>query len=371
MDYRAWTVGTAYRAPTPDVLASLDAYLAACRARGIHLSINLHRAPGYCITGQELEVHDLWHDAVAQAGFVRIWTGSPRTSSASRRTRYRSTCSTSRRQLGLRGFTRELHEALIRRTVARGAGDRPRPAARHRRPRRRQPRDARAGGPRPDPLRSRLCAVSGHPLGRGLVAGLARGRRAALAGRRLRGSRWDRDDLRAFYEPWRAVERRERRSTSASSAATTRRPTRMPCAGSATCWSCSASSVGLRAVAVRGPVRDRRARPGGRAVRAAGRLSRRRRAARPAGRHPIGAALARSQARLSRASDDRPRAACACAPFGPSRIQRSGMKTKIVAVLVLGAVGIGAIWVSMGGLPASAASTTRTSPRRRPRRRHR
>ena len=75
MDYRAWTVGTAYRAPTPDVLASLDAYLAACRARGIHLSVNVHRAPGYCITGQELEVHDLWHDAVAQAGFVQADLG--------------------------------------------------------------------------------------------------------------------------------------------------------------------------------------------------------------------------------------------------------------------------------------------------------
>ena len=34
------------------------------------------------------------------------------------------------------------------------------------------------------------------------------------------------------------------------------------------------------------------------------------------------------------------------------------MKTKIVAVLVLGAVGIGAIWVAMGGLTANAASST-------------
>ena len=65
-----------------------------------------------------------------------------------------------------------------------------------------------------------------------------------------------------------------------------------------------------------------------------------------------------SQARLSRAADDRRRAAGACAPPVHRQIQRSGMKTKIAAVLVLGAVGVGAIWVAMGGLTANAASPT-------------
>jgi endoglucanase len=35
-DYRAWTTGTDYRGPDAAFLGSLDAYLVACRSRGIH-----------------------------------------------------------------------------------------------------------------------------------------------------------------------------------------------------------------------------------------------------------------------------------------------------------------------------------------------
>ena len=39
-------------------------------------------------------------------------------------------------------------------------------------------------------------------------------------------------------------------------------------------------------------------------------------------------------------------------------VEGSGMKTKLAAVLVLGAVGVGAIWVAMGGLQANAEAST-------------
>ena len=208
MDYRVWTVGTAYRAPTPDVLASLDAYLAACRARGIHLSINVHRAPGYCITGQELEVHDLWHDE-RRAGGLRARSGrrSPGTSSASRRTRCRSTCSTSHRSSACAGSraSSTRTSCAARSTAVRGI-DPDRPIV----------IDGLDGGNLAMPELGDLGLVhSGrgyapYPVshwGADWWQGWREGDAPRWPGVVYQGRAWDRDDLRAFYEPWRAVER--------------------------------------------------------------------------------------------------------------------------------------------------------------------
>src|SRR5262245_62042772 len=48
-DYRFWTNGFDYFHPDEAVFLHLDRYLDACRARGLQMSLNLHRAPGYCI----------------------------------------------------------------------------------------------------------------------------------------------------------------------------------------------------------------------------------------------------------------------------------------------------------------------------------
>ena len=54
-DYRLWSVdGDPLRADE-SVLALVDKTLAACRQRGLHLSLNLHRAPGYIITAELME----------------------------------------------------------------------------------------------------------------------------------------------------------------------------------------------------------------------------------------------------------------------------------------------------------------------------
>lgn len=56
-DYRCWTVSPGvYREA---VLKELDQAIAMGRARGVHVNLNLHRAPGYCVN-PPLELLNLW-----------------------------------------------------------------------------------------------------------------------------------------------------------------------------------------------------------------------------------------------------------------------------------------------------------------------
>ena len=68
-DYRFWTEGFDYFRPNESIFDYFDEYLEACRSRGIHLYLNLHRAPGYCINRNNLEKHNLWIDEPAQDAF--------------------------------------------------------------------------------------------------------------------------------------------------------------------------------------------------------------------------------------------------------------------------------------------------------------
>jgi endoglucanase len=206
-DYRVWTTGFDYLHPDETVFESIDAALAACRARGIHLSLNLHRAPGYCITGQDLERDDLWTDPVAQDAFVFLWEGFTR--------RYLGTGGDALSfdlvneppAIGLAGFTRDRHEALIRRTVA---------AIRAIDPRRPIAIDGLDGGNLAMP---ELADLGVTHSGRGYQPypvshwgaewwdGWKLGDAPRYPGVLYEGKHWDADDLRAFYEPWRAVQR--------------------------------------------------------------------------------------------------------------------------------------------------------------------
>lgn len=74
MDYRIWTVpGGGWR---DDRLAEIDQAIAFARARNIHVTLCLHRAPGYCV-GLPAEPLDLWGDGVggdeARRLFVDQW----------------------------------------------------------------------------------------------------------------------------------------------------------------------------------------------------------------------------------------------------------------------------------------------------------
>jgi len=73
-DYRFWTKGFDYKNPDESIFEKyIDKYLEECIKRGLHMSLNIHRAPGYCINRNDLEKHNLWTDEEAQDGFKFLW----------------------------------------------------------------------------------------------------------------------------------------------------------------------------------------------------------------------------------------------------------------------------------------------------------
>ncbi len=72
MDYRCWTREADPYAYDAKVLAQIDDVVALGRRYGVHVSLNLHRAPGYTVA-RPPEALDLWHDAEAQKRFNAQW----------------------------------------------------------------------------------------------------------------------------------------------------------------------------------------------------------------------------------------------------------------------------------------------------------
>lgn len=205
-DYRFWTRDFDYLHPDESAFATLDRYLDACRALGLQMSLNLHRAPGYCINRNDLERDNLWLDPIAQDGFVFQWETFAR--------RYRGVSNDSLSfdllneppGVGQYGMTREIHAALIRRTVA---------AIRAVDPEREIVIDGLGGGNLAMPELADLGVVHS---GRGYQpmpvihhkatwwAGHAEAPEPIYPGQEWQGRIWNRDALRDFYGPWRAVE---------------------------------------------------------------------------------------------------------------------------------------------------------------------
>lgn len=72
-NYRVWTLDFDYLHPQERYFELLENYLHACQSRQIHLSLNMHRVPGYCINGNDLERDNLWLDTIAQDGLTYQW----------------------------------------------------------------------------------------------------------------------------------------------------------------------------------------------------------------------------------------------------------------------------------------------------------
>lgn len=208
-DYRAWTTGFDYLHPDERVFEAIDAILAACRARGIHLALNLHRAPGYCITRWDLERHDLWHDAEPQAAFRFLWRTFAQRYKGVPAAELSFDLVNEPPALGLRGFDRDVHAALIRGTVAAiRAVDAERPIT----------IDGLDGGNLAMPELAALAADGVGHSGRGYQPypvshwgatwwdGWREGDAPRWPGVVYEGRAWGRADLEAFYAPWRAVE---------------------------------------------------------------------------------------------------------------------------------------------------------------------
>jgi endoglucanase len=207
LDYRFWTRDFRYIEVDEGVLRLIDEYVEACRSRGIHVSINLHRAPGYCINRNDLERHNLWLDAEAQDAFIFLWKLFAE--------RYRGLPGTALSfdllneppGVGQFGLTRESHAALMRRTIAAiGAID----------PDREIVIDGLGGGNQALPELSDAGAIhSGRgyqPMslthyqadwwdgGKGLPV-------PTYPGTEFNGYTWNAETIRGYYEPWRQVER--------------------------------------------------------------------------------------------------------------------------------------------------------------------
>jgi len=116
-DYHFWTEDFDYFHPNERVIEYLDRCIAACHARNLHVSLNLHRAPGYCINGADREKHNLWRDEEAQEGFLYLWQMFARRYQAIPSTLLSFDLVNEPSSQPTHPCTRDDHERVIRRTV--------------------------------------------------------------------------------------------------------------------------------------------------------------------------------------------------------------------------------------------------------------
>ena len=208
VDYRFWTRGFDYFYPDESVFCYIDKYIEACRARGIHLSLNLHRAPGFCTNRNDLERHNLWQDEIAQRAFLFLWeTFACRYQGISSRLLSFDLVNEPPNP-GEYGMTRENHAALIRRTVS---------VIRSIDPQREITIDGLGGGYYAMPELATLGVThSGrgyHPMPvshhkASWWSGHSNAPAPRYPGLIWRGRYWNRAALRSAYKPWREVEKR-------------------------------------------------------------------------------------------------------------------------------------------------------------------
>jgi hypothetical protein len=72
MDYRIWIRDGDWRKIDEDALKNVDAAVEYGRKHGVHVSLNFHRGPGYCVNPPK-EAKDLWTDADAREVFALHW----------------------------------------------------------------------------------------------------------------------------------------------------------------------------------------------------------------------------------------------------------------------------------------------------------
>jgi len=117
-DYRFWTKDFDYKNPDESIFENfLDKYLEACTQRALHMSLNIHRAPGYCINRNDLEKHNLWTDETAQDAFIFLWETFAKRYKGIDSTRLSFDLVNEPPNIGQYGCTREIHEKLMRRVI--------------------------------------------------------------------------------------------------------------------------------------------------------------------------------------------------------------------------------------------------------------
>jgi endoglucanase len=206
LDYRFWTDDFEYFQPDESVLAYLDSYLKACQERGIHLSINLHRAPGYCINRNDLERDNLWQDQLAQDAFIYQWEMFSKRYQGVPAEELSFDLVNEPPSVGQYGMSREIHASIMERTVN---------AIREIDPEREIVIDGLAGGNLAMPELTDLGVIHS---GRGYqpmavthylanwVEDCMKLPEPVYPGTKWSGYTWDKEALREYYQPWLEVQ---------------------------------------------------------------------------------------------------------------------------------------------------------------------
>lgn len=117
-DYRFWTNGHDYSDINKNAFRHIENYLEECSRRGIHMSFNMHRVPGYCINQPEIEKHNLWTDRKAYDGFIYQWKTFAEHFKGIDSSLLSFDLMNEPPNIGQYGLTRKYHEKLIRDTAA-------------------------------------------------------------------------------------------------------------------------------------------------------------------------------------------------------------------------------------------------------------
>lgn len=117
LNYWFWIENFSYSQPNERILCLIDDYVRQAVDRGFHVSLNLHRAPGYCINGAELERHNLWRDGEAQQAFSAMWTAFARRYGSYTPEQLSFDLLNEPPEIGQYGMTRDTHQRLMRRVI--------------------------------------------------------------------------------------------------------------------------------------------------------------------------------------------------------------------------------------------------------------
>jgi endoglucanase len=73
MSYRCWASAEDPLTMDKEQISHIDQAVEWGQKYGVHVNLNLHRAPGYCVNQPELEPNSLWVDDEARQAFAETW----------------------------------------------------------------------------------------------------------------------------------------------------------------------------------------------------------------------------------------------------------------------------------------------------------
>ena len=207
-DYNFWTKDFDYLHPDEKVFENIDTYFEECRKRKLHMCLNFHRAPGYCINNNDREKHNLWVDEEAQEGFIFLWEYFAKKYKGVPSSELSFDLLNEPPSVGQYGFTRDNHEYVMRKTIK---------AIRDIDPDREIVLDGISGGGVAIP---ELADAGVIHSGRGYAPFPISHHKANWCGikeedwpepvypGKLWDQYWDKDALREYYKPWIEVEKK-------------------------------------------------------------------------------------------------------------------------------------------------------------------